>query len=183
MLQVTSNFALPISQAKYRLRSMAECLVGKALSRTRALSAAERNADQTKLPSLSSCRQECWKARKGHQALPSCLSHPRTGQWLCLPPTPGQLVLTWVQTEQHKRAGRVLTAVSLCVFFLSPPLQYVVIPTRRATAVALQSFTSHLLGDAGSPYLIGFVSAHSRFWQGCCPRLCLFTLCLSQTPS
>lgn len=44
-----------------------------------------------------------------------------------------------------------------------PPLpQYVVIPTRRATAVALQSFTSHLLGDAGSPYLIGFVSA----WGG-----------------
>ncbi|XP_023040392.1 protein spinster homolog 2 isoform X1 [Piliocolobus tephrosceles] len=37
-------------------------------------------------------------------------------------------------------------------------LMYVVIPTRRATAVALQSFTSHLLGDAGSPYLIGFVS-------------------------
>ncbi|XP_015994284.2 protein spinster homolog 2 isoform X2 [Rousettus aegyptiacus] len=35
-------------------------------------------------------------------------------------------------------------------------LMYVVIPTRRATAVALQSFTSHLLGDAGSPYLIGF---------------------------
>lgn len=35
---------------------------------------------------------------------------------------------------------------------------YVVIPTRRATAVALQSFTSHLLGDAGSPYLIGFIS-------------------------
>lgn len=40
-----------------------------------------------------------------------------------------------------------------------PLPQYVVIPTRRATAVALQSFTSHLLGDAGSPYLIGFVSA------------------------
>ncbi|XP_072677783.1 sphingosine-1-phosphate transporter SPNS2 isoform X2 [Canis lupus baileyi] len=38
-------------------------------------------------------------------------------------------------------------------------LMYVVIPTRRATAVALQSFTSHLLGDAGSPYLIGFVPA------------------------
>ncbi|KAF6297907.1 hypothetical protein mRhiFer1_000153 [Rhinolophus ferrumequinum] len=35
-------------------------------------------------------------------------------------------------------------------------LMYVVIPTRRATAVALQSFTSHLLGDAGSPYLIGY---------------------------
>nr|XP_012634640.1 protein spinster homolog 2 isoform X2 [Microcebus murinus] len=37
-------------------------------------------------------------------------------------------------------------------------LMYVVIPTRRATAVALQSFTSHLLGDAGSPYLIGYIS-------------------------
>ncbi|XP_036789255.1 protein spinster homolog 2 isoform X4 [Oncorhynchus mykiss] len=34
-------------------------------------------------------------------------------------------------------------------------LMYVVIPTRRATAVAFQGFTSHLLGDAGSPYLIG----------------------------
>lgn len=37
--------------------------------------------------------------------------------------------------------------------------QFVVIPTRRATAVAFQSFTSHLLGDAGSPYLIGLVSS------------------------
>ncbi|GCB70291.1 hypothetical protein scyTo_0008541 [Scyliorhinus torazame] len=37
-------------------------------------------------------------------------------------------------------------------------LMYVVIPTRRSTAVALQSFTSHLLGDAGSPYLIGVIS-------------------------
>lgn len=48
---------------------------------------------------------------------------------------------------------------------LPPLLQYVVIPTRRATAVALQSFTSHLLGDAGSPYLIGFVSP--RGLSGC----------------
>lgn len=45
-------------------------------------------------------------------------------------------------------------------------LQYVVIPTRRATAVALQSFTSHLLGDAGSPYLIGFVSGWGWGWPG-----------------
>ncbi|KAG7266904.1 hypothetical protein CRUP_005509 [Coryphaenoides rupestris] len=35
--------------------------------------------------------------------------------------------------------------------------KFVVIPTRRATAVAFQSFTSHLLGDAGSPYLIGLI--------------------------
>uniref|UniRef100_A0A3B3TGP4 SPNS lysolipid transporter 2, sphingosine-1-phosphate n=1 Tax=Paramormyrops kingsleyae TaxID=1676925 RepID=A0A3B3TGP4_9TELE len=37
-------------------------------------------------------------------------------------------------------------------------LMYVVIPTRRATAVAFQGFTSHILGDAGSPYLIGLIS-------------------------
>ncbi|XP_035289228.1 protein spinster homolog 2 isoform X4 [Anguilla anguilla] len=51
-------------------------------------------------------------------------------------------------------------------------LMHVVVPTRRATAVAFQSFTSHLLGDAGSPYLIGLISdalqktyAKSVLWQ------------------
>jgi hypothetical protein len=37
--------------------------------------------------------------------------------------------------------------------------QYVVVPTRRGTAEALQILISHLLGDAGSPYLIGVVSS------------------------
>ncbi|KAK1877262.1 Protein spinster like 1 [Dissostichus eleginoides] len=37
-------------------------------------------------------------------------------------------------------------------------LLYVVVPTRRATAEALQIVFSHLLGDAGSPYLIGVLS-------------------------
>lgn len=40
-----------------------------------------------------------------------------------------------------------------------PSPQYVVIPTRRSTAEAFQIVLSHLLGDAGSPYLIGLVSA------------------------
>jgi len=35
--------------------------------------------------------------------------------------------------------------------------QYVVIPTRRSAAEAVQILMSHLLGDAGSPYLIGVV--------------------------
>lgn len=34
-----------------------------------------------------------------------------------------------------------------------------VIPTRRSTAEAFQIVLSHLLGDAGSPYLIGLVSS------------------------
>ncbi|KAF3845876.1 hypothetical protein F7725_002953 [Dissostichus mawsoni] len=47
---------------------------------------------------------------------------------------------------------------------------YVVVPTRRATAEALQIVFSHLLGDAGSPYLIGVLSdslqqTDSFLWQ------------------
>lgn len=68
-------------------------------------------------------------------------------------------------------------------------LMFVVIPTRRATAVALQSFTSHLLGDAGSPSLIGLISdalqksyKSSVFWQflslGYALMLCPFVIVL-----
>jgi len=34
-------------------------------------------------------------------------------------------------------------------------LQYVVVPTCRSTAEAVQILFSHAFGDAGSPYLIG----------------------------
>ncbi|XP_037545087.1 protein spinster homolog 1 [Nematolebias whitei] len=49
-------------------------------------------------------------------------------------------------------------------------LLYVVVPTRRSTAEALQIVVSHLLGDAGSPYMIGVVSDKMRrtdsfLWQ------------------
>lgn len=49
-------------------------------------------------------------------------------------------------------------------------LLYVVVPTRRSTAEAVQIVVSHLLGDAGSPYLIGVVSdslkkTDSFLWQ------------------
>uniref|UniRef100_A0A4W4E3C3 Protein spinster homolog 1 n=2 Tax=Electrophorus electricus TaxID=8005 RepID=A0A4W4E3C3_ELEEL len=49
-------------------------------------------------------------------------------------------------------------------------LLYVVVPTRRSTAEAFQIVLSHLLGDAGSPYLIGVVSdflkqVDSYMWQ------------------
>ena len=36
-------------------------------------------------------------------------------------------------------------------------LQYIVIPTRRSSAEAVQILLSHALGDAGSPYLVGLV--------------------------
>ncbi|OWK59823.1 Protein spinster 3 [Lonchura striata] len=37
-------------------------------------------------------------------------------------------------------------------------LLYVVTPRRQSTAIALQILVSHLLGDAGSPYLVGVIS-------------------------
>ncbi|XP_051949765.1 protein spinster homolog 3-like [Xyrauchen texanus] len=50
------------------------------------------------------------------------------------------------------------TLLSLNWAILADILLYVVVPTRRATAEALQILVCHLLGDAGSPYLIGVIS-------------------------
>ncbi|XP_064208254.1 protein spinster homolog 3 isoform X1 [Anguilla rostrata] len=50
------------------------------------------------------------------------------------------------------------TLLSLNWAILADILLYVVIPTRRATAEALQIMVCHLLGDAGSPYLLGAIS-------------------------
>uniref|UniRef100_A0A1A9V617 Major facilitator superfamily (MFS) profile domain-containing protein n=1 Tax=Glossina austeni TaxID=7395 RepID=A0A1A9V617_GLOAU len=41
---------------------------------------------------------------------------------------------------------------------LADILLYVVVPTRRSTAEAIQILISHTFGDAGSPYLIGLIS-------------------------
>lgn len=40
-------------------------------------------------------------------------------------------------------------------------LQYIVIPNRRSTAEALQVMFIHLLGDCGSPYIVGAVRCFS----------------------
>uniref|UniRef100_A0A8C5RMZ1 SPNS lysolipid transporter 3, sphingosine-1-phosphate (putative) n=1 Tax=Laticauda laticaudata TaxID=8630 RepID=A0A8C5RMZ1_LATLA len=55
--------------------------------------------------------------------------------------------------------------IALAVFFLSlnwaivaDILLYVVKPACQSTALSLQIFMSHLLGDAGSPYLIGIIA-------------------------
>lgn len=37
-------------------------------------------------------------------------------------------------------------------------MQYVVVPTRRSTAEALQILISHAFGDSSSPYLVGVIS-------------------------
>ncbi|XP_072273398.1 protein spinster homolog 1 [Pyxicephalus adspersus] len=50
------------------------------------------------------------------------------------------------------------TLLSLNWAIVADILLYVVVPTRRSTAEAMQIMVSHLLGDAGSPYLIGVIS-------------------------
>uniref|UniRef100_A0A8C8BHA6 Sphingolipid transporter 3 (putative) n=1 Tax=Otus sunia TaxID=257818 RepID=A0A8C8BHA6_9STRI len=62
-------------------------------------------------------------------------------------------------------------------------LLYVVTPRRQSTAIALQILVSHLLGDAGSPYLIGIsrccfkVLIIWKFILRCSPQEYLFFLC------
>eukprot|EP00096_Caligus_rogercresseyi_P008293 TRINITY_DN2690_c0_g1_i3.p1 TRINITY_DN2690_c0_g1~~TRINITY_DN2690_c0_g1_i3.p1 ORF type:complete len:529 (+),score=129.13 TRINITY_DN2690_c0_g1_i3:76-1662(+) len=53
-------------------------------------------------------------------------------------------------------AGEV--ALNLNWSIVADILLYVVIPTRRSTAEAIQILVSHALGDAGSPYFIGLIS-------------------------
>ncbi|XP_038151193.1 protein spinster homolog 1 isoform X1 [Cyprinodon tularosa] len=62
------------------------------------------------------------------------------------------------------------TFLSMNWAIVADMLLYVVVPTRRSTAEALQIVISHLLGDAGSPFLIGVLSdglrrTDSFLWQ------------------
>ncbi|KAM6983948.1 protein spinster homolog 3 [Tautogolabrus adspersus] len=52
--------------------------------------------------------------------------------------------------------GELLISLNWAV--MADILLYVVVPTRRSTAEALQISVGHLLGDAGSPYLVGAIS-------------------------
>lgn len=63
-----------------------------------------------------------------------------------------QTVITWILI--------FIGEVALCLNWaiIADILLYVVIPTRRSAAEAVQILVSHLLGDAGSPYLIGQIS-------------------------
>ncbi|XP_034277230.1 protein spinster homolog 3-like isoform X2 [Pantherophis guttatus] len=73
-------------------------------------------------------------------------------------------------------AGKSIVAayifIALAVFFLSlnwavvaDILLYVVKPACQSTALSLQIFMSHLLGDAGSPYLIGIIANTIKVYQ------------------
>ena len=53
-----------------------------------------------------------------------------------------------------------ITFLSLNWSIVVDILLYVTIPNRRSTAQALQILTSHILGDAASPFIIGAVRVH-----------------------
>ncbi|KAK2097775.1 Protein spinster 1 [Saguinus oedipus] len=73
----------------------------------------------------------------------------------------GSIVATYVSSQQiFIFIGETLLSMNWAI--VADILLYVVIPTRRSTAEAFQIVLSHLLGDAGSPYLIGLISDRLR---------------------
>lgn len=50
-----------------------------------------------------------------------------------------------------------MTAICLNWAIVADILLYILVPSRRATGAAFQILTSHLLGDAASPYIVGVV--------------------------
>merc|ERR1719376_1057044 len=64
------------------------------------------------------------------------------------------MILSTKLKAKYPRADPVICAVSILVDMLL----YIVSPTCRSTAEAIQILASHAFGDAGSPYLIGLVS-------------------------
>ncbi|XP_032098937.1 protein spinster homolog 1 isoform X4 [Sapajus apella] len=82
------------------------------------------------------------------------------------------------------------TLLSMNWAIVADILLYVVIPTRRSTAEAFQIVLSHLLGDAGSPYLIGLACCVRQGPQmtgswcpsGAAPPGCPWPACSSERP-
>lgn len=69
--------------------------------------------------------------------------------------------------EEEVGAGACILSLPLPgeLPWCSRVLQSVVMPRCRGTAEALQITVGHILGDAGSPYLIGLVRPGG--WLGC----------------
>jgi hypothetical protein len=62
-----------------------------------------------------------------------------------------------------------MVSAQLCLFLSTGPINAAIVnmvaATERATAIALEVFVIHLLGDALSPPLIGALSDHSSLAQ------------------
>ena len=69
--------------------------------------------------------------------------------------------------KRHQQAQRAVSKISCQVSSKRPLLQYVVVPTRRATGQAINLICAHAIGEAGSPYLVGLITdAFHNHYQG-----------------
>jgi len=73
------------------------------------------------------------------------------------------LVITLVTARSHSTIAWVCVFVAITLLsanwaLVADILLYVIAPTKRSSAAAFQILTSHLLGDAASPFIVGLVS-------------------------
>jgi MFS transporter, Spinster family, sphingosine-1-phosphate transporter len=92
--------------------------------------------------------------------------------WLSAIATLASAPFVWfaLTTESHTIYFVSMVTAQLLLFLSTGPINAVIVnlvsATERATAIALEVFAIHLLGDALSPPLIGVLSDHSSLEQG-----------------
>ncbi len=101
-----------------------------------------------------------------------CLRYSRQAYlWVSAIATLLAVPFVWAALTTASPTGYLLTMVvaQLLMFLSTGPINAsivnLVLPTQRASAVALEVFAIHLLGDAISPFLIGVVSDASSLAQ------------------
>jgi MFS family permease len=101
-----------------------------------------------------------------------CAKYTRTAYlWLSAIATLVAAPFVWLSltTESHTQYLVYMVCAQLCLFLSTGPINAATInlvgATERATAIALQVFVIHLLGDALSPPLIGALSDHFSLAQ------------------
>jgi MFS transporter, Spinster family, sphingosine-1-phosphate transporter len=101
-----------------------------------------------------------------------CARYSRTAYlWLSAIATLVAAPFVWLSltTESHTLYLVYMVCAQLCLFLSTGPINAATInlvgATERATAIALQVFVIHLLGDALSPPLIGALSDHFSLAQ------------------
>ncbi len=101
-----------------------------------------------------------------------CMRHSRQAYlWVSAAATLLAVPFVWAALTTVSPSGYLISMViaQLLMFLSTGPINAaivnLVLPTQRASAVALEVFAIHLLGDAISPYLIGAVSDASSLAQ------------------
>jgi MFS family permease len=101
-----------------------------------------------------------------------CIRYSRQAHlWLSAVATLVAAPFVWLAltTDSHTIYLTSMVSAQLCLFLSTGPINAAIVnmvaATERATAIALEVFVIHLLGDALSPPLIGALSDHSSLAQ------------------